>query len=211
MLVTSLTVVPVFAASWLTARLWSRRVIAVNRFGIEVGGVAHGDQRVGVGRVADDEDLDVLLGALAERRALRLEDAAVGAEQIAALHAGLARHRADEQGDVGVAERDVGVVGAHDIGEQRERAVVELHLHAAERAERRRDLEQLQDHGRVGPEHRPGGDAEQQAVADLAGSTGDGNTNRCSHAGERRSPPSANRTRKAVRSAGRAPRRMMSR
>ena len=56
----------------------------------------------------------------------------------------------DEQGDVGVAERDVGVVGAHDVGEQREGAVVELHLHAVERAERRRDLQQLQDDGRVG-------------------------------------------------------------
>ena len=30
---------------------------------------------------------------------------------------------------------------------------------------------------RVGPEHRSGCDAEQQAVADLAGGTGDGDTN----------------------------------
>ena len=46
--------------------------------GVEVGGVALGDQRVGVGRVADDEDLDVALRARAEGLALRLEDAAVG-------------------------------------------------------------------------------------------------------------------------------------
>ena len=90
----------------------------------------------------------------------------------------LARHRPDEQGHVGVTERDVGVVGAHDVGEQRERAVVELHPHALERAERRRDLEQLQGDGRVGPEHRARGDAEQQAVADLAGGAGDGDTDR---------------------------------
>ena len=43
----------------------------------------------------------------------------------------------------------------HDhAGEQREGAVVELHRHAVERAERRRDLEQLQDDRLVGAEHR---------------------------------------------------------
>ena len=104
-------------------------------------------------------------------------------QQVGALHAGLARHRADQQGDVGVTERDVGVVGADDLGQQRERAVVELHLHAFERAERRRDLEQLQHDRRVGAEHRAGSDAEQQGVADLAGSAGDGNTNRSRHGG----------------------------
>ena len=64
---------------------------------------------------------------------------------------------------------------------------------------------------RVGPEHRPGGDAEQQAVADLAGSTGDGNTNRCSHAGERRSPlASAQKpvSRRSRPSSGREPERL---
>ena len=142
--------------------------------GVEVLGVGLGDQGVGVGRVADDEDLDVALGAARQRLALRLEDAAVRRQQVGALHARLARHRADEQGDVGVAERDVGVVGAHDLGQQREGAVVELHLHALERAERRRDLEQLEDDGGVRAEHRAGGDAEQQAVADLAGGPGDG-------------------------------------
>ena len=51
-----------------------------------------------------------------------------------------------------------------------------------ERAERRRDLEQLEDDGGVGAEHGTRGDAEQEAVADLAGSTGDGDTNRSGHA-----------------------------
>ena len=69
----------------------------------------------------------------------------------------------------------------HDVGQQRERAVVELHAHALERAERRRDLEQLQDDRRVRPEHRARGDAEEEAVADLAGSPGDGDAYRCGH------------------------------
>ena len=166
--------------------------------GIEVGRVVHGDERVGVGRVADHQDLHVLLGAVAERLALRLEDATVGAEQVGALHARLARHRAHQQGDIGVAERDVGVVGAHHVGEQREGAVVELHLHAVERAERRRDLEQLEDDGGVGAEHGTRGDTEQEAVADLAGCTGDGDTNRSGHAPER--TPIGRRERKPLRS-----------
>ena len=66
-----------------------------------------------------------------QRLALRLEDAAVGAEQVGPLHAVLAGHGADEQGDVDVAEGHVGVVGLHHAGEQREGAVLELHGHAA--------------------------------------------------------------------------------
>ena len=42
-----------------------------------------------------------------------------------------------------------------------------------ERAERGRDLEQLEDHGLVLAEHLTARDAEQQAVPDLTGSTGD--------------------------------------
>jgi hypothetical protein len=149
--------------------------------GVEARRVLLGDERIGVGRVADDEDLDVLLGAVAEGLALRLEDATVGAEQVAALHAGLARHGTHEQRHVGIAERDVGVVGAHHVGEQRERAVVEFHLHAAEGAEGGSDLEQLQDDRGGRAEHGTRGDAEQEAVADLAGGTGDCDTNRSGH------------------------------
>ena len=98
-------------------------------------------------------------------------------EQVGALHAVLAGHGADEQGDVDVTEGDVGVVGLHHAGEQREGAVLELHGHALERAERRGDLEHLQDDRLVGAEHRPGGDPEEQRVADLAGSTGDSDAN----------------------------------
>ena len=83
----------------------------------------------------------------------------------------------DEQRVVGVPEGDVGVVAAHDAGEQRERAIVQLHGDALERAERGRDLEQLQDHRLVGTEELTAGDAWEEAIADLAGCTGDGDTN----------------------------------
>jgi hypothetical protein len=38
---------------------------------VEVGGVVHGDERVGVGRVADHQDLDVAAGCRRQRLALR--------------------------------------------------------------------------------------------------------------------------------------------
>ena len=152
---------------------------------VELLGVLLGDEAVGVGRVADDEHLHVALGAARERLALGLEDAAVRAQQVGALHALLAGHGADEQGVVDVAEGGVGVVGLHHAVQQREGAVLELHGHALEGAEGRRDLQHLEDDRLVGPEHRPAGDAEQQAVADLAGGPGDGDADGLvGHAGD---------------------------
>lgn len=68
-----------------------------------VRGGGLGDEGVGVGRVADDEDLDVVRGVVVDGLALRLEDAAVGGQQVAALHALGAGAGADQEGDVGAA------------------------------------------------------------------------------------------------------------
>ena len=67
--------------------------------------------------------------------------------------------------------------------QQRERAVVELHRDAPHGLLRTfdGDLEELQDEGLVCAEHLTGGDTGKQAVADLTGSAGDGNTNRVLH------------------------------
>ena len=143
----------------------------------DVGGVGHRDQRVGVGRVAGDADADVVGGDLVERLALRGEDRAVGREQVAALHARAARPGADEQREVDAVEDRLGVVADLDAGEVRERAVVELHDDALERLERRGDLEQPQL-DRAVAQQRAAREAEQQAVADLAGGTGDGDLQR---------------------------------
>ena len=61
--------------------------------------------------------------------------------------------------------------------EKRESAVLELHSHALQRAESFGDLKQLERDRLVRAEHRPGGDPEQEAVADLAGGTCDGHPN----------------------------------
>lgn len=125
------------------------------------------DERVGVGRVADDEDLDVVRGVVVDGLALRLEDAAVGGEQVAALHALGARAGADEQGDVRTGEADVRVVGDLDAAQQREGAVVELHGGALGGLEALRDLQEAQVDRHVRAEQVAGGDAEEQRVADL--------------------------------------------
>ena len=132
------------------------------------------DQRVGVGRVADDQDLDVVRGVVVDGLALRLEDAAVGLQQVTALHALGARAGADEQADVGAVEGDVRVVGDVDALEQREGAVVELHGGALGGLQRWGDLQQAKLDRHVRAEQLAGGDAEEQRVADLAGGAGDG-------------------------------------
>jgi hypothetical protein len=140
----------------------------------DVGRVAHGDERVRVGRVADHEDPHVVGGVSVERLALRLEDRPVGLEQIGALHALGPRAGADQQGDADAVERAVGVVGHLDAGEQREGAVEQLHGGPLRGLQRVRDLEEAQLDLLVRAEHLARGDAEQQRVADLAGGAGDG-------------------------------------
>ena len=132
------------------------------------------DQAVGVRRVADHQHLDVRGGVGVQRLPLGLEDAAVGLEQVAALHPLAAGPGADEQRHAGAVEGLVGVVVDVDPGQQREGAVVELHRGALGGLDRLRDLEQRQVDGGVGPEQLAAGDAEQQRVADLAGGAGDG-------------------------------------
>ena len=131
--------------------------------------------------IAHDENLDVVGGVVVDRFALGGEDRAVGFEEVLALHALRARAGTDEHADVGTVERNVGVVAQSHAGEQREGAVVKLHRNTLERAHRWRDLEQLQDDGLIRAEHRAAGDAEKEAVADLAGGTGHRDTNRSIH------------------------------
>ena len=61
-----------------------------------------------------------------------------------------------------------------DALEQREGAIVEFHDDAAERGQGGLDLDEMEDDRLVGAEHRAGGDAEEQGIADLAGGAGDG-------------------------------------
>jgi hypothetical protein len=84
------------------------------------------------------------------------------------------RGRADQQRHVGPVERLAGVVGDVDAGQQRERAVDQLHRGALRGLDGLRDLEEAQLHLGVGAQHLAGRDPEQDGVADLPGRAGDG-------------------------------------
>src|SRR5690606_34194251 len=66
------------------------------------------------------------------------------------------------------------VVADLDVGEGREGAVVELHDDALQCLQGRGDLQQTELDGGVGTEEGSAGDAEEEAVADLACGAGDG-------------------------------------
>ena len=86
-------------------------VVVVRVGAADLAGGGAGDIGVGVGGVADDQDLDVFLGVFGDGLALHGEDGAVGAQQVGALHALGARTGADQQADVGVLEGDIRVIG----------------------------------------------------------------------------------------------------
>ena len=173
-LVTSATGRPALAASWALARFSSRRVMANQRSAGHLGRVGAGDQAVRVAGVADDQDAHVGGGVLGDGPALRLEDAAVDAEEVAALHARLAGDGADEERPRRAVEGGLEVRGGDDVVHQREGAVVDLHDDALEHPHGRLDLEQAQHDRLVLAEELARGDAEQERVADLAGGAGDG-------------------------------------
>ena len=146
--------------------------------GGDVGGVAAGDEAVGVAGVADDEDADVLRRVVVDGLTLGAEDAAVDLEQVTALHAGLAGDGADEQRPAGAVERLGERAGGDDALEQGIRLVLELHDQALERLHRRLDLEEPQHDRLVVAEQLPGGDPVHERVANLARRTRDGDVER---------------------------------
>jgi hypothetical protein len=163
-----------------TAReLGDRAVVVEPRHRGEPGGrhirrMGACDEGVGVRGVADDEHPDVVGRPVVDGASLGREDAAVGLEEIPALHAGGARPGSYEQSDARPVESGIRVVTHVDGFEQGKRAVLEFHRHSLGSAQRLRDLQQAQAHWHVGSEHGAGSDAEQERIADLAGSAGDG-------------------------------------
>src|ERR1700761_7176883 len=120
--------------------------------------------------------------------ALRAEDPAVGLEQVAALHARGAGPGADEQGHVGAVEGGLEVIGDVRARQQGKGAIVQLHGGAFGRLQGWGDLQEPQAHRNIRAEELPGGNAEEQGVADLArragygdvyGSGHDGRLDRC--------------------------------
>ena len=125
----------------------------------------------------------VVGGDLVDDAALSGEDLAVVREEIGALHAGATGFCADEEGPVGVLEANLGGIGEDHVLQERKGAVVELHGDAFESFHGffEGDFDELKHDRLVGTEHRPGGDAEEEGVGDLAGGTGYGDSDGCFH------------------------------
>ena len=142
------------------------------------GCVSRGDHGVGVGRVADDADLDGLLRELVEGGTLSLEDLGVGLEEVGSFHAGAAGSSSDEQGDVDVGEGLLGAGAGHDRVDAGVGAVHQLHGKTLQRALGLGQLEQVQNHLLVGTEHATLSNEVAQEGADLASGSSDSDTNR---------------------------------
>ncbi len=80
-----------------------------------------------------------------------------------------------------VLESDVRIVGGNHAGQQREGTVFQFHHHALNGGLGLRQVEQLQDDRLVFAQHFTTGDTEQQAVANLTSSAGNGNANGSFH------------------------------
>ena len=151
--------------------------------GVQFRRVAGGDQRIGVGRVADHQDANIGIRLRRQGLALYREDFGVGLQQIGAFHAGAARACADQHRVLDAFEGFLGVRGADDALHQRESAVVDLHDRALELFKGIRNVQQLQDHRLILAEHVARGDAEDKRIRDLAGGAGNRNADGLGHYG----------------------------
>ena len=140
----------------------------------DFGGGLHGDECVGVGGVADNDDADIAGSDFIDGRTLNLEDLGVYGQKILALHAGSTGTRTDEEGVIRVLEGDLDVAGADHVGQKGERAVFQFH-HAAGQSLLgllHGKLEHLKDDGLIRAQHCAAGDAIKQGISDLSGSAG---------------------------------------
>lgn len=143
--------------------------------------VVHRDEGIGIARVADDENADVVRCVTSDGFSLASEDFAVDAEQIATFHPRFARYGAHKETPVGAFEAFVEVRRASDVVEKRECAIIEFHHDAFESSHARLNLDQTQVDRLVRAEDKAGSDAEEEGIADLASCASDRNGNRCFH------------------------------
>ena len=106
-----------------------------------------------VGGIANNTDLDSLLGDLVKSLALSLENLSVGAEEITTFHAGTTRFGTHEHRNINVLEADKRISGSDDLVNEGISTVVELHDEAFEDFLGCGQLDQVKDHLLVGSKH----------------------------------------------------------
>lgn len=111
------------------------------------------DERVGICRVADDQDFDSFLGGSVEGRALKLEDFRVRLEEISPFHAGASRSGADQHCDIDVLEALERTDARDDASNAAVSGITDLHSQAFERSLGRWELDEVQDNFLVGSKH----------------------------------------------------------
>ena len=130
-----------------------------------------------------DQHADILRRSSLDRTPGRSKDATVDRQQIGSLHALLAGHTADTQHPVGATESILQVITVRffDTGQSGKGTILQFHLDTVEGRQHGRNLDQLQDHRLVGPEHLATGNSKDQGIADISGGTGHGHSNRIGH------------------------------
>ncbi len=143
---------------------------------VQIRRVAGSNQRVGVGRVTDDQHFYITAGVIVQCFTLNGEDRCVGFQQVFTLHAWATRTGANQQGEISVFERDVRIISGNDVLYQREGTVVNFHYHAVQGVHCLGNFQKLENDRLIRPQHVASGDAENKRVADLTGAAGNRNT-----------------------------------
>eukprot|EP00215_Chloropicon_roscoffensis_P009508 CAMPEP_0196641258 /NCGR_PEP_ID=MMETSP1085-20130531/3356_1 /TAXON_ID=41879 ORGANISM="Pycnococcus sp, Strain CCMP1998" /NCGR_SAMPLE_ID=MMETSP1085 /ASSEMBLY_ACC=CAM_ASM_000807 /LENGTH=471 /DNA_ID=CAMNT_0041970477 /DNA_START=24 /DNA_END=1437 /DNA_ORIENTATION=- len=144
---------------------------------LQVRGVLHGDESVGVARVANNDDLAVRVGDLVQGLALHLEDLAVQVKEVGPLHSRSPWLGADEDGPVHVPEGLLGLGADPDLPEKRVARVLELHGDALDGILGPVTTQKVEGDGLVVAEGQAGGDLEQKVVGNLPRGARDGDPN----------------------------------
>src|SRR5438046_9562474 len=143
--------------------------------------VIYSDQTIGSALISNHEHAHIGCIIFLDRLTLSDKNFAVDPQQVLAFHAGLARNTPDQQRPVHIAKTFIEISRWYHRFQKRERAIMQFHAHAFERAEHGRNFDQMKSERLIGPEHLPGGDAKQKRVTDLPGGAGHCDFNRSFH------------------------------
>ena len=139
------------------------------------GGVL-ANQAVGVSWVSDHYSFAIARGVVSESFPNIHENFAVVLEQISALHAGATGLGSDHEGVIDVLERGSVVSADLDFIDQRERAIVELHLNSHEFLLHEGQVVDVQGDSLVLSKELATGNAEEKRVSNVSGGPGHDHT-----------------------------------
>lgn len=137
--------------------------------------VSAGNESIGVSRVANDANFDVLLGNLVKSLTLSLEDLSVGGEKISTLHTGAAGSGTNENSNVDIFEANHSVSAGDDLVNKRVGTIVQLHHNTLEDLLGSRELNKLKNDLLVRTEHAALSNEVDKESANSAGSASDSN------------------------------------